>query len=275
MFKDKNVIITGGSSGIGRGLALRLAEQGANLALVAREREKLARTREEALARSCYREIKVEVFSCDVADYDQVEATVKEIAEKLGPPDCLINSAGILTGDYFERLPLTDFRALMDANFFGTLHFIKAVLPFFKKKGSGRIINICSLSGMIGVFGYASYCSSKHAVMGLTETLRSELKPQGISIHLVNPPEVKTPMLENIQKTRPIENKKLASTMPAITVDQTVEAVLKGVKKGHYLIIPDLATRIMVRVGKIIPSLERWIIDYRVKKYYRGPEGKE
>jgi 3-dehydrosphinganine reductase len=273
MFNGSNVIITGGSSGIGKGLAMRLAQEGANLALVARDKDKLARTREEALSSSCYRELNVESFTCDVTVFENVKQTMNEIAEKMGPPDCLINSAGMLSGNYFENIPLDDFRSLMDTNFFGTLNFIKAVLPFFRKKGSGRIINICSLSGMTGVFGYTSYCASKHAVMGLTEALRSELKPQGIHIHLVNPPEVQTPMLDKIKKERPVETSKVASTMPALTVDETVDAIIKGVAKGRYLIIPGLSTSIMIRLGKTIPSLERWIVDYRVKKYYQGPDG--
>jgi 3-dehydrosphinganine reductase len=196
---------------------------------------------------------------------------VNDITEKMGPPDWLINSAGILAGDYFENLPLAEFRETMNINFFGTLHFIKAALPLFKKNGTGRIINISSVSGVMGVFGYASYCASKYAVVGLTETLRGELKPQGISIHLVLPPEVKTPMLDKVNKKRPIENKKVAGTMPALTVDQVVNAILKGVAKGRYIIIPGIQTSTMVRSSQIIPPLARWIVDYRVKKYYQGP----
>ncbi len=177
MFQGKNIIITGGSSGIGKGRALRLAHEGANLALVARDPEKLSLTRDEILSRSTDPGSRVETFSCDVADAGNVERTMNDIAEKIGPPDWLINSAGILNSDYFENQPLAEFRETMNTNFFGTLHFIKAALPLFKKSGTGNIINISSVSGVIGGFGHASYCASKFAVVGLTETLRSELKP--------------------------------------------------------------------------------------------------
>ncbi len=272
MFQGKNIIITGGSSGIGRGLALRLAEEGANLALVARDPEKLSRTREEILSHSSYSGSRVEIFSCDITEAEKVGQVMNNIAGEIGSPDYLFNSAGILIGDYFENLPRDNFQEMMNTNFFGTLHFIKAVLPHFKKKGSGHIINISSISGVIGVFGYASYCASKFAVVGLTEALRAELKPQGISVHLVLPPEVNTPMLAKVNQSRPIENKMLARTMSSLSVEQVVDVILKGVAKGRYLIIPGGRARIMSRLSQIFPSRARWVVDYTVRKNYRGPK---
>ena len=273
MFRGKNIIITGGSSGIGRGLALRLAEEGANLALVARDPEKLSRTREEVLSGSSDPGSRVEIFSCDVTDAEKVEQTMNNIAVELGSPDYLFNSAGILIADYFENLPRNNFQEMMNTNFFGTLYFIKAVLPYFKEKGGGHIVNISSISGVIGVFGYTSYCASKFAVVGLTEALRAELKPQGISIHLVLPPEVDTPMLTKVNQGRPIENRMLTRTMPTLSVEQVVDAILKGVAKGRYLIIPGGQARILSRLSQIFPSLTRRVLDYTVQKNYQGPKG--
>lgn len=273
MFYGKNIIITGGSSGIGRGLALRLAEEGANLALVARDPERLTRAREEILSRPSDSGSRVEVFSCDITDPEKVEQTMNNIAGEIGSPDYLFNSAGILIGDYFENLPRDSFSEVMNTNFFGTLHFIRAVLPHFKKKESGHIINISSISGVIGVFGYASYCASKFAVVGLTETLRAELKPQGISVHLVLPPEVDTPMLKKVNQCRPRENRMLTETMSSLSVEQAVDAILKGVMRGRYLIIPGRQARILSRLSQIFPSRARWIVDYTVKRNYQGPEG--
>ncbi len=273
MFKGKNIIITGGSSGIGRGLALGLAGEGANLALVARDPEKLSRTREEVLSCSSDPGSRVEIFSCDVTDAEKVEQTMNNIAVELGSPDYLFNSAGILIADYFENLPRNNFREMMNTNFFGTLYFIKAVLPYFKEKGGGHIVNISSISGVIGVFGYTSYCASKFAVVGLTEALRAELKPQGISIHLVLPPEVDTPMLTKVNQGRPIENKMLTRMMSVLPVEQVVDAILKGVAKGLYLIIPGRRARILSRLSQLFPSLARRVHDYTVQKNYQGPEG--
>ncbi|UCD85154.1 MAG: SDR family oxidoreductase [Deltaproteobacteria bacterium] len=273
MFKGKNIIITGGSSGIGRGLALRLAKEGASLALVARDPERLSKTREEIISRASSPGPRVEFFSCDVTDDGKVRQTMDKIVDELGSPDYLFNSAGIIIVDYFENLHRDNFREIMDTNFFGTLHFIKAALPHFKKKGRGHIVNISSIAGMIGVFGYASYCASKYAVVGLTETLRAELKLQGIAIHLVLPPEVNTPMLTKVNQSRPIENKMLTRIMSVLSVDQVVDTVIKGVKRGRYLIIPGRRARLLGRMSQILPSVAMRIVDHTVRKNYRGPGG--
>ncbi len=154
MFEGKNVIITGGSSGLGEELACTLAAKGANLALVARNQDKL-RSVLEKIRSSGTRPIRIEIFQSDVCDFDAVEKTGKRIAETIGLPDILINSAGIISENYFEKIPIDTFQKVMGTNFFGTLNWIKAILPYFQKKGEGRIVNICSMAGLMGTFGYS------------------------------------------------------------------------------------------------------------------------
>ena len=144
MFKGKNVIITGGSSGLGEELACRLAAKGANLALVARNQAKLGFVLEKIQSINNY-QIKSKAFQNDVCEFESVEQTAKKIAETMGVPDILINSAGILNENYFEEHTTDAFKEVMDTNFFGTLYWIKAVLPYFKTKGKGRVVNICSM----------------------------------------------------------------------------------------------------------------------------------
>jgi len=271
MFTDRTAIITGGSSGIGEALALKLAGRGARLALVARDPSRLAAVREKIAAQ--YPGARVEVFSCDVSDEAAARETVAEIAERLGPPGLLINSAGILIAQYFHLLPTANFREQMEVNFFGTLHMIKAALPYLEEERGSRIVNISSVAGALGVFGYSSYCASKHALVGLTGALRAELKPRGVRVHLVLPPETKTPMLEQVNKNRIPENKALAETIPALPVERVAEETLRGIERNRYLIIPGLQARLMIRLGQVMPGLERRIVDYAVKKTYRGPGG--
>lgn len=128
MFNKQVVIITGGSSGIGKVLAEGLIRRGASPALIARDKKKLYSVKEELDAASSTGQ-RLEVFSCNVADALLVEKTMGAIADTLGPPDILINSAGIIKKNYFEKLSLDAFRDVMDINFFGTLHCIKAILP--------------------------------------------------------------------------------------------------------------------------------------------------
>jgi 3-dehydrosphinganine reductase len=271
MLSNRTVVITGGSSGIGAALALRLARRGSRIALIARDADKLARAAEEI--RSQAADAKVEVFPADVTRPEEVEAAMARISQVLGPVEVLINSAGVLSGAYFEHQPVERFRAEMETNFFGALHCIKAALPYLKQARAGRIVNISSIAGVLGVFGYTSYCSTKHALVGLSEALRSELKPQGIAVQVVLPPEVMTPMLRGIKNARPIENRKLAGIMKPMSVDAAADEILAGIESGRLAIMPGWRSRAMIRVSQIWPGIYRWVVDYRVRKYYRGPGG--
>ena len=127
MFKDKITIITGGSSGIGKVLAHRLFAKGATLALIARGKNRLHSMKKELAGLETPKQ-GVEIFSCDVSDASATEKTMKAIVDTFGLPDILINSAGILKEGYFENLSIDTFHQVMDINFFGTLHCIRAVI---------------------------------------------------------------------------------------------------------------------------------------------------
>jgi 3-dehydrosphinganine reductase len=271
MFDGKIIIITGGSSGVGKELARRLVKQGASLALIARDRDKLNSVKDELL-KGCSSEQKIESFSCDVSDAAAVENTLKMIADGLGPPEILINSAGILRESYFEKQSLETFREIMDINYFGTLHCIKAVLPYLKKKGGGKIVNICSLGGLMGTFGYSAYCSSKFAMAGLTESLRVELKPQNIVFHLVCPPEFDSPMVDDINTCRTPENRHMVHTIPVLGVDAVADAIMSGLENNKYLIIPGRVSRMVEKLNRLLPGLGRMVVDGRLEKVYRGPD---
>jgi len=270
MFQNRLVIITGGSSGLGKALAHRLWKKGASLALIARDAQKLVAVRDELRGRRSPGQ-KVGAYSCDVSDYSAVEKTLAAVVNDLGLPYMLINSAGVLREGYFERLPLPSFRQIMDINYFGTLHCIKAALPFFKKSGKGRIVNISSLAGLIGSFGYSAYCSSKFAVNGLTESLRVELKPQKIRFHLVCPGEFDSPMVENLNTCRSEENRVMVQTVPVLDLDTVADETIKGIEKGRYLIIPGRLPRLLELLNRTLPRLGRSIVDSKLKKTYRGP----
>jgi len=270
IFKNQLVIITGGSSGVGKALAQRLIKRGASLALIARDESKLRAVRDELLELRPGEE-RVEIFSCNVADFSEVEKTFAEIVSKMGIPDILMNSAGILKEGYFEKIPLQFFREVMDINYFGTLYCIRAALPYFRQKGRGRVVNLCSMGGLIGSFGYSAYCSSKFAVAGLTETLRGELKPQNIIFHLVCPGEFESPMVDELNAYRTEENRTLVHTMPVLGVDQVADEVMAGIEKNKYRIIPGSTARFLEMLSRWSPGLGRMIVDSRIKKVYRGP----
>jgi len=265
MFENKIVVITGGSSGLGKALAQRFAMSGAHLALIARNENKLLQVRQE-LSALCAGQKKVEIFSCDVSDDHAVKQTFTEITETIGVPDILINNAGILREGRFENLSLSTFRETMDIDFYGVLHCTKAVLAAFIKRGSGRIVNISSLGGRMASYGYSAYCSSKFALVGLTDTLRAELKPSNIQIHLVCPGEFDSPMVEELNTYRTDANRVVTQTVPVLPLRVVADEIVRGIRKNRYLIIPGRMSRILDLGNRLAPRISRFIVDYRIKK---------
>lgn len=269
MSENRVVVITGGSSGLGKALAQRYIKEGTKVALVARNKQKLAAAKDELL-KSCGDDGKVAVFGCDVADFSAAEKTFKDIIGSMGKIDILINSAGILKEGYFEKLPIEAFREIMDINYFGTLNCSQVVIPFFKKQGEGKIVNIASLGGRFGCFGYTAYCSSKFAVVGLSDTLRCELKPLNIRIQLVCPPEFDSPMVDDLNTYRTAENRAMAQTATVLSIEQTADEVFTGIMRDRYLIIPGRISRLLELGNRWFPAISRAVADYQIKRVYRG-----
>ncbi len=227
-------LITGGSSGMGLSLAQLMAQEGMNVWLVARNTDRL-----ESACRSLSTSAgqKHGYYSTDVTDWKQVQSTVERFEQEVGVPDYLINAAGAAHPGYVEELPLEVFRQMMDLNYFGTLHTVKAALPALLKRGSGHIVNFSSVGGFMAPFGYAAYCPSKYAVRGFTDALRLELKPLGLRVSLVFPPDTDTPGMANENKTKPFETKDAFSTK-LVSPDVVAKSILHGIERGHYVILP-------------------------------------
>jgi len=265
MFKQKVVIITGGSSGLGKQLAERVLRRGAHLALIARDQAKLEAVRDE-LSANLPEGRHIGIYSCNISDPEGVEKTIRAIADEIGPPSILINCAGVLHEGPFEKQTFEIFHDTMNVDFFGALHCIRAVLPYFKQHGSGRIVNISSMAGLMGVFGYAAYCSAKHALNGLTHTLRSELTPMNITVQLACPGEFESPLVDKLNTYRSAENRVMVSTIPVLKISKVADSIVKGMEKGTYLIIPGMMARLIDCFARWSPALSRLVADLRLKK---------
>lgn len=187
-FRNNVVILTGASSGIGRQLALQLAEQGAWLSLAARSEERL-----EAVAEACQRRGgKVLVVPTDVAQESQCRRLVAQTVGEFGRVDTLINNAGITMWALFEEMEdLAPFQQIMQVNYFGSVYCTYYALPYLKKTG-GRIVAVSSLTGKTGVPTRTGYAASKHAMVGFFDSLRIELSDDDVSVTLVYPGFVNT-----------------------------------------------------------------------------------
>jgi uncharacterized protein len=193
LFAGRAALVTGASSGIGREIALASAALGARVALVARRESELNRLadeigRSEGIALPC---------PCDVTEPERLESAVNYAADEFGGIDILVNSAGIAIPDLVLDARIEDLRTMMDVNYFGAVHAIRAVLPIMFREGRGNIVNIGSTAGIRGDETLAGYCASKFALAGYTEALRVELFGSGLSASLVMAGPVDTPMLDN------------------------------------------------------------------------------
>jgi 3-dehydrosphinganine reductase len=185
----------------------------------------------------------VNVLTMDVADNTDVRQKIKTAVENFGIPDILINSAGVGSGDYFENISYDQFDRVMKINVYGTRNTISAILPFMKQKGGGHIVNLSSVAGLIGMFGYTTYCTTKYALVGFSECLRSELKRFNITVTLVCPPEVTTPFIEEEAKTLPPESRVVKNLAGLLTPEQAAWAIVRGIKKKKFLIVPGMMAK--------------------------------
>ncbi|WP_077735543.1 oxidoreductase [Bacillus sonorensis] len=186
--KDKTAIVTGASSGFGLLTALKLAETHFVIA-TARQPEKAAALQKRIAELGA--EASITVIALDVTK----EHSISSFSEKLkgyGAVDLLVNNAGTAYGGFAEELPLEQYRKQYETNVFGLIAVTQAVLPYMKKNGGAKIINISSISGRIAFPAFSPYASSKHAVEGFSESLRLELRPFGIDVAVIEPGSYKT-----------------------------------------------------------------------------------
>lgn len=258
---SKHALITGGSSGIGRALGRKLAAAGYDVSVVARREALLQEAAAEFRASVRNPAQRIEAYSADVADPRQAEAAVDFCIARLGAPDLVVTSAGIAVPGYFDEIPTEIFERTMAVNFFGTLHVVRAALPAMRVRKRGRLVLISSGAALTGIFGYSAYGPSKFAVRGLAETLKAELRSDGIAVSVVYPPDTETPMLEEENKTKPEETKRITSLAKPCSADYVASCILRGVDRGRFAITPGSTITLMHRApGLMIPAL-RWYCD--------------
>ncbi len=196
--KDRVAIITGGSRGIGREIALLFAREGAKVAVTARSSDQLSEVVKD-ISRSGGEAVGV---SADVTREEDVQNMVEQTMSKFGGIDILVNNAGILQGAPFVVYEPEEWRRVIEVNLMGTFYCTRAVAPILIERGWGRIINIASRSGKIGVMYLTAYVASKHAVVGFTKALAEELGPFNITVNAVCPGTVKTEMVPQTVQER-------------------------------------------------------------------------
>ncbi|MCI9553073.1 MAG: 3-oxoacyl-[acyl-carrier-protein] reductase [Acutalibacter sp.] len=199
--EGKIALVTGGSQGLGRAIALKLAEHGADIAIayVGPEKPALDTCGEiEAIGR------RAKAYVCDVRDEAAVNDTVKSVVQDLGKVDILVNNAGVTRDGLMVSMKDEDYNMVLDINLKGAFHMIRACYRDFMRRRSGKIINISSIAGLVGNVGQVNYSASKAGLIGLSKSVAKELGSRGICCNCIAPGFIETDMTKNITEDNPL-----------------------------------------------------------------------
>ena len=267
-FKGKTALITGGSSGIGLATALKLAEKGANIWLLARNPSHLAEAENKVKAAAQFPGQRTGTLVADVSDASQVTSAIQAWIKEVGAPDLVINSAGEAYPGEITNLDVSIYRKLIEINFLGTVHVTKAVLPVMLARKSGHIVNISSGAGYIAYYGYTAYSATKFAVRGFSDALRDELQHTGVNLSVVFPPDTDTPQLAFENTIIPYETRVINDDGGLFSADYVANAIVKGIERNQYQIIPGFMNQVAYRLSGFLANfnLTDWYIDGLIAK---------
>lgn len=240
----KNVVITGASSGIGRATALEMARRGAHVILGARRADLLEQT-----AAAC-RALGVRATAV-VTDVRKPEECARLIAAA-GDVDVLVNNAGFAVFDDIATAQADDLRAMMETNYFGTVHCTRAVLPRMLERRGGAIVNVASITGIMGFARMGGYCATKFAMVGFTEALRDEVLGRGVRVALVCPGTTETEFFVKAEKGKMPGASRL---ILAVKPEKVARAICDAAEDGRYRRILPLFAAAYMRMKEVFPRL--------------------
>jgi len=267
MFPNKAVIITGGTSGIGKALAQAFATNDAQVIITGRNAEKLAETKQELKRLG----LDIVTFNGDVSNYADCEAMAKLAVDTFGGIDILVNNAGISMRAIFEEVDISVIKQLMDVNFYGTVYATKACLPYLLKS-KGSLVGISSIAGYRGLPGRTGYSASKFAMNGFLEALRTETLNQGLHVLMVAPGFTAS----NIRKTALVADGSAQGETPRneekmMPAEAVADAVLKAIGKRKRDLLLTGQGRLTKMLNCMFPSFMDRMVYQTMQKEPNSP----
>ncbi len=248
MLNEKVAIITGAAGGIGSAAARLLAQHGAVLVLTdirSKELQELSKTMKDS-------GVEVLAVEHDIRDHESWEALVEKVRKKYGKVDILINNAGVIQPGPAEKISQDDVHHQVSVNFMGTLNGCRAVLPIMKEQGSGKIINIASLGGIVPMPGEAVYSATKSAIRGYSLSLHAELRNSPVGIAVVCPDSVDTPQHDyELQYDEAV----LSFIGDAMKPEKVAKGILKAVRRKKPEVLVPTGMGLFCRIGMAFPKL--------------------
>lgn len=263
-YQGKRVFISGGSSGIGRATALRLAREGAHVCVAARGAEALEKTVAEMKQVPTGRDSVLIARNVDVTDPAAVEAAAASAVAALGGLDLLICNQGFARAGLVHELPVKDFKRMMEVNFLGHAYLCRAFAPHFIKQGSGTVVMVSSVLGYLSTYGYAPYSASKWAIVGFAEGLRQELGLHGVKVKVVYPGTTETPGLDQENADKPKVVWEIESNSPFNKVrsaDEVARRLLEAARGSRFENPLGWDGWFTFLASRYAPGLVRWLND--------------
>ncbi len=273
-FKDKVVLITGGSRGLGLVLAREFAKEGARLAICARDSEELDRARADLKARGA----NVLAVPCDVTERAQVDELVQTVEQHLGKVDVLVNNAGLIQVGPVEVMTVEDYEEAMKVHFWGPLYTMLAVLPEMRARRGGRIVNISSIGGKISVPHLVPYSASKFALVGLSEGLRAELQKDGVVVTTVCPGLMRTGSPRNAtfkgQHRAEYAWFSISDALPvtSMNAERAASQIISACQRGDAEVVLSIQAQLAVKFHGLFPGLTADMLGL-VNRLLPGPGG--
>jgi len=256
-FISRNVLITGGSRGLGLALARRFAAERARLILVARSEEDLAEARQEL------EEMGAEVLTiaADLTVASEAARVVEEAVARFWTLDVLVNNAGVIQAGPLEHMTEEDFREAMDLHFWAAYHLTEAAVPHLERSNMARILNIASIGGEVAVPHLAPYTASKHALVGYSDAIRAELAPRGVRVTTVSPGLMRTGSHVNAlfkgQREKEYAWFSLMNANPLVSTsaDAAARKIVEACRAGRPSLVLTLAAKLAVAADALAPNL--------------------
>jgi NAD(P)-dependent dehydrogenase (short-subunit alcohol dehydrogenase family) len=274
--RDKVAVITGGSRGLGLVLARHICAQGGNVALIARDPEELARAKADLASRGGA----VLTVECDLLDPSQIQSAVRQIIDRFGKIDILINNAGIIEVGPLGNMTREDFERAMQLHFWAPFELIARVVPEMRIWGGGRIVNISSIGGKVAVPHLAPYSASKFALTGFSDAIRAELARNNIRVTTVAPGMMRTGSHVNakFKGKHDMEFAWFAASAGAplisMNADCAARKILAACRRGQPSLTLTVAARGAILGNALFPNLTGYIMRL-VNRFLPKPSGAE
>lgn len=256
-FAGKTVLITGGSRGLGLVMARQFADEGAKVAICARDGVELERARKDLSERGA----EVLATVCDVREQKEVEQMIENVRRKFGRIDILINNAGVIQVGPLEVQTQEDFEDALNVHFWGPFYTMQAVIPEMRERGEGKIVNIASIGGKMSVPHLAPYCASKFALVGLSGAMNVELKKDGIDVTTVCPGLMRTGSHVNAVFKGKNEHEfawfSVSNALPisSVSAETAAAEIIRACREGKAEAIISIQAEVAAKMNQLFPEL--------------------